>query len=269
MTPLARLADVLIRLRLGEPAFAAYERWRAFRTRDGECADGLPLPPAYLRVLTAGGGADAESFLELGRATAEEFLRLAADCGAAPGAADAVLEFGCGCGRVARHMPTRTPARLHGCDIRPKLVAWCARNLPGDYRLTRLEPPLPYDTGAFALVYAVSVFTHMHAPHARRWLQELARVTRPGGLAILTFNDEHTPAAARLQPKLSADGFAVLYEGREGTGLLTTYFTHEGFAARAAPDWRPVRTLTSPESATRQAVAVFRRVSAEAGTDDA
>ena len=258
MSHLGRLADVLIRLRLGDLAFSAFQRWQALGGRAEPTADGPPLPPTYLRVITAG-IPEAGSFLHLGRRSAEEFLTLASACGGLPQAADAVLDFACGCGRLARHMAVRTPARLFGCDINPTLVAWCTANLPGTYAVTRRQPPLPYDQGAFALVYAVSLFTHLHEPSARAWLQELARVTRPGGLALLTFNDEHTAAAARLQPELSTRGFAIRYRGREGSNLLNVYFTHEGFAARAAPAWRMLRSLPSTASATEQAVAVLQR----------
>ena len=257
MTPAGRVARVLMAVGLGDIAFRAYQRWLALRAETGTAADGLPLPPPYLRVLT-GGAPEAAPFTELGARAAEELLSLARNHGADLTAEGAVLDFGCGCGRIARYVAGRQDARFVGCDINPRLVRWCAENLPGEYRVTRLRPPLPFEAATFSLVYSVSVFTHLGDQLARAWLSELARVTRPGGLALLTFHDEKRRGAEPLQKPLETDGFAVRYRGREGSNLLCGFFTAEGFAARA-PDWEMVDCLASDRSASEQAVAVLRR----------
>lgn len=257
MALLGRAADVLNRLRLGEPAFRLYQRLQAFSAR--ERRDDPLLPPAYLRVLTAG-LADPDIFMSQGRAAAAEFAALARRHGVALDAAQHVLEFGCGCGRVARWWAGLSQARFSGCDVNPKLAAWCAANLPGDFRATRLSPPLPYADGQFDLVYALSVFTHMHDAGARAWLEELGRVTRPGGLALFSFLDERMAGARSLAPALAAEGQAIRREGAEGGNLLSAYFTAEGFAARAAAYWRLDDTVPSDRSANGQAIAVFRRL---------
>ncbi len=252
----ARVADALEQVGLSRPVFRIWQRLQALGARGSPNGDGLPTPPAYLRVLTAG-SADADVFLAQGRAAAEEILRLADDAGPP---STRVLEFGVGCGRVARWTTRLRPdAAFDGCDIDGRLLDWSKTHLPGRYALTAPEPPLPYPNGAFDLVYALSVFTHMHEPQAKAWLAELARVTRPGGLAILSFLDDRLPQAADVQPRLTRDGFAVRREGEEGSNLLCGYFTADGFAERAAPHWTPLRSLGSDVSATAQAQAVFRR----------
>lgn len=258
-TRTGRLANALIRIGAGDVAFRLYQYGLALRGGEATPADGLALPPPYLRVLTAG-DPDAHGFLHLGERAADEFLRLATEHGAPLGDADAVLEFGCGCGRVARYVSARTPGPFHGCDINPKLVRWCREHLRGEYRVTDQTPPLPYDGESFALVYALSVFTHMRDAPARAWLADLARVTRLGGLALLTFHDEHGPGAETLQPELGRDGFRIRYRAREGSNLHTGYFTHEGFAARAVPAWRWLHGVKSTDSSMGQAIAVLQRV---------
>jgi len=257
MHPVLRTtADLLDRIGLGEPAFRVFQRLQAL-TAGAAPADPL-LPPAYLRVLTAG-SADARVFVSQGKAAAGEFLALAREHGVALHADQTVLEFGCGSGRVARWWLEGAAARFHGCDINPRLVAWCEAKLAGEFRRTRLEPPLPYADGQFDLVYALSVFTHMHEANARVWLAELARVVKPGGLALLTFLDDALPAAGSLQPRLSDTGHAIRREGAEGGNLLSSYFTTLGFAERAAPSWTLEAAIPSNRTANGQAIAVLRR----------
>ena len=42
----------------------------------------------------------------------------------------AILDFGCGAGRVLRHWKSLEGPALHGTDYNPELVAWCAASLP-------------------------------------------------------------------------------------------------------------------------------------------
>jgi hypothetical protein len=63
--------------------------------------DGLPLPPATLRVQVAG-TADIESFLHGGQLAAQTVRELLAAGGRPMERCRAILDFGCGCGRVLR-----------------------------------------------------------------------------------------------------------------------------------------------------------------------
>lgn len=254
--PLLRTAaDVLERVGLGDAAFKVYERVRALGSRDAAAADGPPLPPAYLRTITAG-APDAAAFLRLGRRAADEFGRLAAEHGRPFEGAD-VLDFGCGCGRVARHVLAADGVRLVGTDLNPKLSAWCRANLPGRWLDNDPRPPLALADGSIDVVYALSVFTHLYDEGARAWLAELARVVRPGGLALLTvFDAENDPA---LADDLAREGFVVRRRGAEGSNLMCGYFSPEGFADRAAPAWSLLDFRPSSTTACGQAIAVLRR----------
>jgi SAM-dependent methyltransferase len=239
---------------MADPAFRLFERLQAVSGRDVEPADGFPLPPAYLRVLTAG-SPDGEAFLALGRRAADEFADLAASHGRPLDRAE-VLEFGCGCGRVARHLVARGVS-VSGTDLNPRLAAWCRKTLPGRWLDNGPQPPLGFADESFEVVYALSVFTHLYDASARAWLAELARVTRPGGLAILTlFDVENDPS---LADALARDGFAVRRRGAEGSNLMCGYFSPEGFAERAAPAWALVDFRSSSTTANGQAIAVLRR----------
>ena len=84
------------------------------RARATPPADELPLPPDVLRLMVAGTD-DAEWFLTAGRRAAESLAAVLAKAGVALHQCRRVLDFGCGCGRVIRHL-RHLPADLHGCD---------------------------------------------------------------------------------------------------------------------------------------------------------
>lgn len=156
--------------------------------------DGLPVPPPRLRYFT-GNNPDLAAFLNGGHATARILRRCLAESGIDPRDADAVLDFGCGCGRILRHLlPLVEHGRpaLHGTDVNPELVAWCTANLRvvSCVQIDRV-PPLLYRDGAFDIVLAISVLTHLTEENGRAWLREFRRVLRPGGLLALSLHGDH------------------------------------------------------------------------------
>ncbi|MEO8848939.1 MAG: class I SAM-dependent methyltransferase [Casimicrobiaceae bacterium] len=111
-----------------------------------------------------------------------------------------VLDWGVGCGRLARHFPRQRAGKLDGCDIDHDNVAWCAANLAGNFVPSSLAPPLPFDDDCFDVVYGVSVFTHLREALQDRWLAELRRITRVGGLVLTTVHGETAVEFFRLRP---------------------------------------------------------------------
>jgi SAM-dependent methyltransferase len=95
-----------------------------------------------------------------------------------------ILDWGCGCGRISRYLPPAGVTDLHGCDIDPEALAWCAANLGGAFTLCDTAPPLPYPGGEFDIIFASSVFTHLSDPDQQAWLDELARVLAPEGILL-------------------------------------------------------------------------------------
>jgi trans-aconitate methyltransferase len=148
--------------------------------------DGFPLPPPEM-VGVVSGQTRPDTFYEGGAADAKRIMDVLEGSGVDLEALDAVLDFGCGCGRMIRHWRTVTSGRLHGSDYNPYLVGWCRENLPfGRFELNTLDPVLAYDDDTFDVVYAQSVFTHLSEPLQGAWIEALTRVTRPGGKLVVT-----------------------------------------------------------------------------------
>ncbi len=177
---------------------------RSLRLRAADAADALRgrrdalTPPRRL----AGYVGDSDF-----RATGAEFLVYFRDlAGLAPG--DRVLEIGCGIGRMARVLAPvlRPPGSYDGFDVVASGIDWCRahyvdtaapfRFAHADLRNAAYNPNgrcaaddyrFPYDDGSFDLVLATSVFTHLLAPIADRYLSEAARVLAPGGRLFATW----------------------------------------------------------------------------------
>lgn len=157
----------------------------------------LPIPPFEMRQLV---GPTAE--LAFDNQSGDPIL------GVPEAQFDAVLDFGCGCGRLARQMIQQRarPERYVGFDLHPGMIRWCQENLaPCARRFEFLhhdvenpsfnpghggKPPLrqmPAEDNAFSLVIALSVFTHTAQAHAEYYLHEVTRVLRPDGMLAASF----------------------------------------------------------------------------------
>ncbi len=144
-------------------------------------------PPAQLRFRVHG-DLKLEGFLASGRQCSEDIQKSLALVGRELSSFDRALDFGCGCGRTLLSLaPDAKSSELFGTDIDEEAIAWCRTSLEqATFSLNDERPPLAFPSEFFDLVYAVSVFTHLPEPLQLEWLQELQRVTTPGGLVLLT-----------------------------------------------------------------------------------
>ncbi len=238
-----RLLDLANALHLAKPVVRAYELALAAtsgamgRGRDDD--DGLPLPPARLRAQAGPRHADAAFFLRSGRLHAGLIRDVLHEHGVAVEECAAILDWGCGCGRVLRHWSGLTRPRVFGCDINPKMVAWCDANLPfAQVARNDVAPPLPYDGSSFDLVYAFSVMTHLSEELQHEWMRECRRVLAPGGFLLISTLGEYYLSRDRLtkaERKSFLEGnVVVLYDESPGTSLCSAYhpprYVHEELA---------------------------------------
>lgn len=187
-------------------------------------SDGLPVPPASLRILVAA-SPDIAWFIESGRRGADSIRSVLARHSIPLDRTTPLLDFGCGCGRVTRHFASLGPA-VHGTDLNPALVDWCRRHLSfGHFEVNGLEPPLTFEDGRFAVAYALSVFTHLPESLQAAWMQELRRVVRRGGHLIITTHGVRylTELTNEDRTRFTAGQLVIKRDDRPGSNVCGAY----------------------------------------------
>jgi SAM-dependent methyltransferase len=164
-------------------------------TRTGEA---LPLPPANLRFM----GENDQKLIQV----ADDLAGLLVRHGLT--ASSSVLDVGCGYGRLALGLlhSTDHEGPYLGFDIQARSIDWCAstlsRRFPSmrfahlDVRNERYNPrgsidpttmSFPARSASIDVCALISVFTHFFRADIERYMAEIRRVLRPGGLAVVTW----------------------------------------------------------------------------------
>jgi SAM-dependent methyltransferase len=173
--------------REGEQSYIVVKERRA----DGPwTARDLPVPPPHLLL----GHQDAAQFLEWGEQHFSAMASILQTSGYPLARGQAILDFGCGTGRLIRWLGELCPgSHICGVDIQAEHILWCKQNLqpPFHFAVTTIVPHLPFEDNHFDLIYAGSVFTHID-DLVDSWLLELRRTLKPGGLLYVTIHDDTT-----------------------------------------------------------------------------
>lgn len=192
----------------------------------GGAKEALPLPTTRARYLVAG-SADIQGFLELGRRAADTIEVAVAQAGRPIESMQAILDFGCGSGRVLRHWQKLDGrVAVFGTEMNGELVAECRRCVPfASVGQNRPAPPLDHPDQRFDLIYALSVFTHLHENLQRDWRDELRRLLTPGGLLLVTTHGRFYRPRLSEAERARFDRGECVVQGAEflGENLCITY----------------------------------------------
>jgi len=177
------------------------------RTGPHDPAGSLPVPPPLLRFRVHG-SFDRDEYLRIGDVCGQNIRDLLKGVGRDLCAFSAVLDFGCGSGRVLRSFRDLPGScRLYGTDIDRQAIAWCRKHLDiATWNTNPAMPPTVYPDDAFDFIYAISVFTHLDEHMQFAWLEELKRMSKPGGVLLLTVHG--SSHAEEVQAQLSERGFS-------------------------------------------------------------
>jgi len=120
-------------------------------------------------------GRDLKTFYEEGEAQAIRLQTVISD--------DAtVLEYGCGVGRILRHVKA---ARRIGVDVSPSFLEEAARHDIETLLTEGIAIDLPTNSVDFA--FSIMVFQHLDRRYHRERIAEIRRVLKQDGLAMIQF----------------------------------------------------------------------------------
>ena len=186
---------------------------------------GIPLPPGDLIYLVSG-HRSASRFLRRGLVASNTIREILERNGVEIEHCSAILDFGCGVGRIMRHWNALQHPALHGTDYNTRLVEWCTKNLSfADFKVNALSDGLPYEPETFDFIYAFSVFTHLSEPLQFFWMKELSRVLKPGGYIYFTTHGNYfLPQLSVEEKEKFLSGQLVVRAAEEsGSNLCATY----------------------------------------------
>jgi SAM-dependent methyltransferase len=143
-----------------------------------------------------------------------------------------VLDFGCGHGRVARHIRAMFPtAEMWFADSDLSCVDFCAGTFNGTPVLSyadfdKAELPTGMD-----LVWVGSVFTHIDYKRMEVLFDKLFATLGIGGLLIATFRGHRTYEVAKQKPN-QAKIYKQMLESYESTGI-----GYQSYERQELGDW--------------------------------
>jgi len=130
------------------------------------------------------------------------------------------LDFGCG---VGSYHTLLSPVfdSLTGVDVSTECVDHARKTYPSVRYETYDGDTLPFESGAFDIVFAIAVFHHIPPAQWTRSVEEMRRVLRPGGLAAIYEHNPLNPLTMHVVNSCPFDEDACLLRKSETRALLT------------------------------------------------
>ena len=141
-----------------------------------------------------------------------------------------LLDVGCGTGDLLRRLGTRFV--LSGCDPADEMIARARTANPGVTFQVAPAEALPYEDDHFEVALMIEVVRYLDDPLPA--LRELARVLRPGGLALVTFAPRFTttayPLANAVTGRVPVPGMTRVRQHFHTAAGVERLFAAAGFA---------------------------------------
>jgi ubiquinone/menaquinone biosynthesis C-methylase UbiE len=170
--------------------------------------ESLAQKDALAAILTderkAGGHWDVAEFMATGDAEIETVLRHLDAIGLHPDPSGAVLDFGCGVGRLTQALARRFRSCV-GIDISQEMIrqADALNQYPHCHYVVNATPRLPFADESFSFLYSNIVLQHVARRFAVDYLREFIRVLAPGGVSVFGVQDTFaTPDLASVLTRI-------------------------------------------------------------------
>lgn len=130
-----------------------------------------------------------------------------------------VLDVGCGTG-VTDALIVSKFRSVHGVDVAAGVIEKAAEANPGvDYHAYD-GSTLPFDESSMDVSFAICVLHHVEPPARQRFVEEMQRVTRPGGLIMIFEHNPLNPLTRLAVARCEFDEDVVLLNRRDVRGLV-------------------------------------------------
>jgi SAM-dependent methyltransferase len=243
----ARVLDQADRVRYRLSALALWQTNRRFRHEN----PGFAVPPPKL-LYEISSSTSLKYYHQSGVEMAEFFWRHMLEH--LPHENVSVCEWGCGVGRILRHVREiggHRIGRLVGLDYNKTMVEWCRSAIPGvEFHANPPMPPTGLADSTFDAVYCWSVFTHLSHQAYEAWLPELLRIVRPGGVVLFTTSSDRKHLLSSELATFDSGGLVVRVSEREGSRTYVS-LASPNFIYRLVGDRPVVHIPASPAEASQ------------------
>ncbi len=196
---------------------------------------GMPIPPDHHLHTTY--QVHYRQFIEDGQLAASEIIQWTKPYTGSD--APAILDWGCGVGRIIRHLPGIIPnALLYGCDINEAHIQWNKTHHPAiSFTLINNFTPTLYAPGFFDMVYGISILTHIDASQQAAWIEELHRMLKKNGVLLVStqgryYNRQLLPWERK---KMREKGIFTKAFSKHGHRMMSTYHAETFFRKLIVP----------------------------------
>ena len=178
------------------------------------------LPPDFIMYETF--KLDYQKYFDSGAASAKWLIELYRQH--SDNEPKTVLDWGCGPGRVVRHLPILLPKTsvIIGSDFNETTISWCRKNITDIFFLkNELGPPLELKENQIFFAYAISVFTHLSLARHESWIKEIFRILAPSGIFIFSTQGQVFKNILTKKEKLVFDQGLLVVRSADEEGRRT------------------------------------------------